>query len=136
MKSKNNLLEQLKNLPYFSKDTVHQLGGQLGLKKTTIDTYISRFLKYKEIFKLRRELYISADFYNKNKADTSYSLYLANIIRKPAYVSSWTALQYYNLVTESIHSITSVTLKVTRDYQTKTGNFTYQSIKKNLFLIN
>lgn len=45
MKSKNNLLllEQLKNLPYFSKDTVHQLGGQLGLKKTTVDIYISRY---------------------------------------------------------------------------------------------
>jgi len=43
MKSKNILLEQLKNLPYFSKDTVHQLGGQLELKKTTVDTYISRY---------------------------------------------------------------------------------------------
>ena len=133
MKSKNNLLEQLKNLPYFSKDTVHQLGGQLGLKKTTIDTYISRFLKYKEIFKLRRELYISADFYNKNKADTSYSLYLANIIRKPAYVSSWTALQYYNLTTESIHGVTSITQKPTRTYDTKIGSFSYRSIQKELF---
>ena len=133
MKSKNNLLEQLKNLPYFSKDTVHQLGGQLGLKKTTVDTYISRFLRYKEIFKLRRELYISVDFYNKNKADTSYSFYLANIIRKPAYVSSWTALQYYNLTTESIYGVTSITQKPTRTYDTKIGSFSYRSIQKELF---
>ena len=135
MKSKNNLLllEQLKNLPYFSKDTVHQLGGQLGLKKTTVDTYISRFLRHKEIFKLRRELYISVDFYNKNKADTSYSFYLANIIRKPAYVSSWTALQYYNLTTESIHGVSSITQKPTRTYDTKIGSFSYRSIQKELF---
>lgn len=134
MKSRKNLLEQLKNLPYFSKDTVHQLGSQLGLKDTTVDTYISRFLKYKEIFKLRRELYISADFYNKNKADISYPFYLANIIRKPSYVSSWTALQYYNLTTESIHGITSVTQKSTRTYDTKIGSFSYRSIQKELFM--
>ena len=133
MKSRKNLLEQLKNLPYFSKDTVHQLGSQLGLKDTTVDTYISRFLKYKEILKLRRELYISADFYNKNKADISYPFYLANIIRKPSYVSSWTALQYYNLTTESIHGITSVTQKPTRTYDTKIGSFSYRSIQKELF---
>ncbi len=133
MKSRKNLLEQLKNLPYFGKDTVRQLGGQLGLKDTTVDVYISRFLKFKEIFKMRRELYISADFYNKSKTDISYQFYLANIIRKPSYVSSWTALQYYNLTTESIHGISSVTQKPTRTYDTKIGSFSYRSIQKELF---
>ena len=133
MKSRKNLIEQLKNLPYFGKDTVRQLGSQLGLKDTTVDVYISRFLRFKEIFKLRRELYISADFYNKNKADISYQFYLANILRKPSYVSSWTALQYYNLTTESIHGINSVTQKPTRTYDTKIGSFSYRSIQKELF---
>lgn len=133
MKSKKNLLEQLKTLPHFSKSTVYQLGKQLGLKDVTVDTYISRFLKYKEIIALKNGLYVSADFFEKNRTDISYSFYLANIIRTPSYVSSWAALQYYNLATEAIHSITSVTPKVTRAYQTKAGNFTYQSIKKSLF---
>lgn len=133
MKSRKNLLEQLKSLPHFSKDTVHQLGNQLGLKDTTVDTYISRFLKYKEIFQLKRGLYVSADFFNKNKGDISYPFYLANIIRKPSYVTSWAALQYFNLTTESIHAITSVTPKVTRTYDTKMGSFAYQSIKKEMF---
>lgn len=133
MKSKKNLLEQLKNLPYFSKSIVCQLGTQLGLKSATVNTYISRFLKFKEIFQLKRGVYVSLDFYNKNKDDISYLFYLANVIRAPSYISSWAALQYYNLVTEVIHSVTSVTLKVTREYQTKTGSFTYQSIKKDLF---
>ncbi len=133
MKSKKNLLEQLNNLPHFSKNTIHQLGGQLGLKNSTVDTYISRFLKHRDILPLRRGLYVSADFFAKNKSDISYSFYLANIIRTPSYVSSWTALQYYNLVTEAIHSITSITPKVTRSYETKAGMFSYQSIKKELF---
>lgn len=133
MKSKKNLLEQLKHLSYFSKNTVYQLGKQLGLKDSTVKTYISRFLRYKEIIQLKNGLYVTTDFFEKNKNDVSYSFYLANIIRTPSYVSSWTALQYYNLTTEAIYSVTSVTPKVTRDYQTKVGNFSYQSIKKELF---
>lgn len=133
MKSKQNLLEQLKALPHFGKNTVYQLGKQLGLKDGTIDTYISRFLKYKELIWLNKGLYVSTAFLEKNKNDISYSFYLANVIRTPSYVSSWAALQYYNLATEAVHSITSVTPKVTRDFETKAGNFTYQSIKKGLF---
>jgi predicted transcriptional regulator of viral defense system len=133
MKSKNNLLEQLKSLPYFSKNTIFQLGEQMGLKSSTVNTYISRFLRHKEIIPLKRGLYVSSDFFDKNKSDISYSFYLANIIRTPSYVSSWAALQYYNLTTEAIHSVTSVTTKVTRNYRTKAGNFIYQSMKKDLF---
>ena len=133
MKSKKNLLEQLNSMPHFSKNTIYQLGSQLWLKNSTVNTYISRFLKSKDILPLRRGLYISADFFAKNKSDISYSFYLANIIRTPSYVSSWAALQYHNLTTEAIRSITSVTSKVTRDYKTKAGIFSYQSIKKELF---
>ena len=133
MKSKSNLLEQLKSLPHFSKSTVYQLGTQLGLKDSTVNVYISRFLKYKEIIQLKRGLYVTSDFFDKNRGDVSYSFYLANVIRTPSYISSWAALQYYNLATEAIHSITSVTLKVTKGYQTKAGSFAYQSITKKLF---
>ena len=133
MKSTKNLLEQLNNLPHFTKSTVYQLGNQLGLSNSTVNTYISRFLKRKDILPLKNGLYISAKFFADNKSDISYSFYLANVLRTPSYVSSWTALQYYNLATEAIRSITSITSKVTRDYETKAGAFSYQSINKNLF---
>src|SRR3989338_6736816 len=107
MKSKRNLLEQLKSLSYFSKDSIYDLGRSLELKDTTIDTYISRFLKHKEMIQFKNGLYVSTDFFNKNRGDISYSFYLANIIRTPSYVSSWAALQFYNLTTEAIYGITS-----------------------------
>lgn len=133
MKSKRNLLDQLNLLPYFHKKDVYQLGKQLLLTVTTVDTYIGRYLKYKEIIKLKNGLYVSAVYFEKYKGDISYSFYLANILRTPSYVSSWAALQYYDLVTEAIHSVTSVSLKVTREYQTRVGSFSYQSIDKKLF---
>ena len=133
MKSKYNLLEQLKVLPYFNKNTVSQLGLQLGIKNSTVSTYISRFIKYKEIYQVKKGMYVSAAFADARRSTDSYSLYLANILRSPSYVSSWTALQYYNLTTEVIHSTTSVSLKVTRNYVTKIGTFQYQSIDKRAF---
>ncbi len=135
-KAKKNLLEELKILPYFDKKRILALAKNTqtyDLRDSTIDTYISRFLKNKDIISLKRGLYVSSVFYNKNKHDISYLFYLANILYKPSYVSSWTALQYYNLTTEIIHTITSVATKVTRNYKTKIGSFSYQSINNNLF---
>jgi len=133
MKYKEVIFEQLKVQPYFNKVVIHQLGKQYGLKSATVDTYISQSLRRKEIIPLKNGLYVSVDFYNKNKNDIAYSFYLANIIRKPSYISSWTALQYYDLTTEAIHTIIAITPKVTRSYKTKAGSFSYQSIKKELF---
>lgn len=133
MKSNNNLLEQLKSSPFFNKNSVFQLGDKLGLKKTSIDTYISRYLKRKEIIQLKNGLYVTTDFYDKKKSDISYLFYLANIIRTPSYVSSWAALQYYGVVTEVVKIVTSVTPKVSRTYHTKAGTFSYHSIQKALF---
>ena len=107
MKYREILLEQLKKQPYFTKKDVHQLSEQYGLKKTTVDTYISRSLKRKDIIPLKNGLYVSTVFFDENKGNISFSFYLANILRTPSYISSWTALQYYNLATEVIHSTIS-----------------------------
>jgi len=133
MKRTSNLIEQLNALPFFTKMVIQQLGNQLELKNTSIDTYISRFIKYKKIIRLKNGLYVTSDYFNKNKTDISYTFYLANIIRTPSYVSSWTALQYYNMATESIYTITSISPKVTRLYKTKAGTFSFQSINEDLF---
>lgn len=133
MKSSKNLIEQLESLPHFSKKTIRQLGKHLELKNASVDTYISRFIRRKEIILLKNGLYAATDFFNKYRGDISYSFYLANILRTPSYVSSWAALQYYNLTTESISIVTSVTPKVTRAYKTKAGYFVFQSIKKELY---
>lgn len=127
------LLDLLKPLSFFSKDIIIQLGRDLGLEETSVDVYISRFLKYKKIMRLKKGLYVSVDFFNTNKDSISYKFYLANIIRKPSYISSWTALQYYGLVTEIIYQTISISTKLTRNYLNKAGNFAYKKIKKDLF---
>lgn len=133
MKSKKNLLKQISDLPYFDKHIVRQLGSQAKLSDSTVSTYISRFLKSREIYRLKNGLYVSAEFLEQNRDDVSYSFYIANVICKPSYVSSWTALQYYGLTTEVIRSVTSVTQKGTVAYETRVGSFSYQSMRTDLF---
>ncbi|MDB4984418.1 MAG: uncharacterized protein JWM20_597 [Patescibacteria group bacterium] len=133
MKYREVIIEQLKKQPYFTKQAVFQLGKGYLIKDSTLNSYISRSIAHKDIIQLKRGVYVTMDFYTKNKTDSSYLFYIANILRGPSYVSSWTALQYYNLATEIINTITSVTEKVTRDYENKIGTFSYHSINKNLF---
>lgn len=134
--ARDNLLEELKLLPFFDKERIFQLGTdekKYNLKKSTIDTYISRYLKCREIIPIKKGLYIHTNFYNTHKDNTSYLFYLANILRKPSYVSSWAALQHYSLTTEIIHIVTCITPKKTQNYNTKIGTFSYQSIQDDLF---
>lgn len=133
MKYREILVDQLKILPYFDKGAIYQLSEQYRLKKGTVDAYINRSLARNDLVSLKKGYYTTADFYEKNKGDVAYTFYLANVLRQPSYVSSWAALQYYDLATEAVHTITSVTPKITRAYQNKVGNFVYHSIKKELF---
>lgn len=133
MKYREILINQLKSLPFFSKETVMSLGKQFALKAATLDAYISRSLKLHDIFSLKNGLYVTADFYNQNAGDISYTFYLANVLRRSSYVSSWSALQYYDLATEAIGTVTSVTTKITRTYNNRAGSFAYQKINKDLF---
>ena len=133
MKYRVIFINQLKNLPYFSTEMVRSLGKQYTLKARTVDSYISRSLASKEIIALKNGTYVTADFYNRNAGEISYTFYLANVLRAPSYVSSWSALQYYNLATEGIGTVTSVTTKVTRTYNNQAGSFAYNHIKKECF---
>lgn len=133
MKYREILINQLKPLPYADRATIRHLSKQYDLKEGTVDAYIKRSLARKDLIQLKKGMYVTADFYEKNIGDISYKFYIANVLKTPSYVSSWAALQYYDLATEAIYDITSVTPKTTRVFETKVGNFTYHSIKKDLF---
>jgi predicted transcriptional regulator of viral defense system len=62
------------------------------------------------------------------------SLFLiANKIYNPSYVSLESAFSYYNLIPESVFTITSVSSNKTTTFHTLIGQFSYRSIKSNIF---
>jgi predicted transcriptional regulator of viral defense system len=58
---------------------------------------------------------------------------IANKLREPSYISIEYALQHYSLIPESVFLRTSISTKKTLTIKNKIGNFSYRSIKKNLF---
>ncbi len=133
MKYREILLNQLKPLPYADRAIIRHLSKQYGLKEGTVDAYIKHSLARKDLIQLKKSMYVTTDFYEKNISDISYKFYIANVLKTPSYVSSWAALQYYDLTTEVIANVISVTPKITRMYTNRVGNFSYHSIKKDLF---
>ena len=69
-----------------------------------------------------------------NKKYNEEELYfIANKIYFPSYVSLETVLSYYDLIPETVYSITSVATKKTKKYLTNIANFSYRSIRPRLF---
>jgi predicted transcriptional regulator of viral defense system len=61
------------------------------------------------------------------------SLYrIANKIYKPSYVSLESAFSYYNLIPESVFTITSVSSNKTSTFHTLIGQFSYRSLKSTI----
>ncbi|MDR0437744.1 MAG: hypothetical protein LBH22_05520 [Bacteroidales bacterium] len=67
----------------------------------------------------------------KNKLD--YARYFANRIYKPSYISLHTALSFYDMIPEGVVQITNVTTLKTATFTNKIGQYSYKSIKEELF---
>lgn len=57
----------------------------------------------------------------------------SNKIYAPSYISLETALSYYGWIPEAVFTMTSVTTRKTKTFDTPVGQFRYSSIKPSLF---
>ena len=60
---------------------------------------------------------------------------IANHLYGPSYVSLQTALSFYGLLPERVHTVSSMTIKRSRNFSTPLGAFEYTSISKAYFEI-
>lgn len=81
------------------------------------------------LVRLRRNRYT---FSNTSISSSNFYRF-ANKIYSPSYISLETGLSYYNLIPETVYSITSVTTRKTQNFDNKFGKFTYQTVRKELF---
>ncbi len=81
------------------------------------------------IKKIRKWLYIFSD-----KEINYVKLFsIANNINFPSYVWLYSALSYYSIIPEWVFTITSISTKRINPQNTEIWNFTYRTIKKELF---
>lgn len=91
-----------------------------------------RFFEWQKkgyIKKVINNFYVFAD---KKLSDPELN-FIANKLYEPSYLSLEYALNYYSLIPEVVFWRTSVTTKKTTKWQTDLGNFSYQTIKNDLF---
>lgn len=94
--------------------------------KISAKKLIERYVKKRVFVRFRRALY--------GLRMNLPSFYLiANNIYKPSYISFETALSYYNMIPEVVHTYTSATTKTTRNFEVEKQVFSYHKIKKTAF---
>ena len=91
---------------------------------------ISRWQKAGNLIQLKRGVYLLSEPFRKV---TVYEPYVASVLKKPSYISVEKALEYHNLIPESVSVYSSVTTKRSGKFSSRVGTFDYRHIKETLF---
>lgn len=93
---------------------------------------ISDWIKAGDLIRVKKGLYVFGPRVNQGL----YSLeVLANLIYGPSAISLQYALYYYGLIPESVHTVTSITNKRNKAFDTPVGVFTYHYLSPEKFSV-
>jgi predicted transcriptional regulator of viral defense system len=90
---------------------------------------LGRWVKKGYLIKLRNGYYSFPEYLGKQ----GYSLFLANRIYKPSYISTHSALVFYGMIPESVVQITSVTSLKTAAFDNSFGQFSYRAVNPSCY---
>lgn len=121
--------EKYNNLLILNKETLRTLE----INENTLNNNIKSWIKTGKLILLKKGSYIFKEDYQKEKNKDFLLEYISNTLVKPSYLSCEYVLTKYQLLTEAVYGITSVTVKNTREYNNKLASFRYYSIKSSLF---
>ena len=92
---------------------------------------IRGLIRGKDIIRVKKGLYVLGKDYNK-----PYNKYvLANLIYGPSYITSQTALAFWNMIPERVELMISMTTKRKKQFETPVGKFSYLYCPKTAFRI-
>ena len=89
---------------------------------------LGRWVRKGYLIRLRQGYYAFPEY----KESKEFTLYFANKIYKPSYISLYTALSFYGIIPEAVPQITSVTTLKTTRFSNDFGEFSYKNIKPDL----
>ncbi|MEI6456942.1 MAG: hypothetical protein WCO93_11690 [bacterium] len=87
-----------------------------------------RWVSKKFLVKLRNGHYCFSEYLG----EPNFSLFIANRIYRPSYISLHSALSFYGLIPESVVQVTSVTTLKTSTFINEFGTFSYKTINPRL----
>ncbi len=93
---------------------------------------ITRLLATGAIVRIKKGLYCFGELFRKEHISREY---LANLIYGPSYISAEYALSHYGLIPERVETITSVTTRRSRNFDTPVGVFSYTMLKPSRYAV-
>lgn len=90
---------------------------------------LTRWVTKGYLVRLRQGYFAFPEY--KNKPD--YYFYFANRIYRPSYISLHSALAFYGMTPEEVVQITSITSLKTGSFKNDFGEYSYRSIRDDLF---
>ena len=93
---------------------------------------VTRMLSNGRIVRVKKGLYCFGQAFRRGPISMEY---LANLIYGPSYVSLDYALSYYGMIPERVYSITSVTTRRSRSFDTPSGIFSYRTLPNSKYSI-
>ncbi len=90
----------------------------------------TKLLESGAIVRIKKGLYTFGRDFRKEPVSREY---LANLIYGPSYVSLDYALSYHGLIPERVDSVTSLTVKRSKEFQTPFGVFSYRMVTNNRY---
>ena len=102
-------------------------------RENTLNANIKYWLKNKELVLLKKGTYILKDKYEKETKKNLYLEYIANQLLQPSYISLEYILAKYQILSEPVNAITSITTKTSRETTNNLCSFRYYSICPALF---
>ena len=87
-----------------------------------------RWVKKGLLIRLRQGNYTFPEY----KGQPDYTLYFANRIYRPSYISLHTALAFYGLIPEAVVQVTSVTSLKTASFENEFAAYDYRTVQQEL----
>jgi len=93
---------------------------------------ITRLLASGAIVRVKKGLYCFGEAFRREPLSRKY---LANLICGPSYVSLEYALSHHGLIPERVETVTSVTTRRSRDFDTPFGTFSYRMLTGHRYAV-
>lgn len=125
----NDLAKKSQKFLVFNKSVLRALEK----KPETLNANIKYWLKQKKIIGLKNGMYVLTDKYRQTDDKGAYLEYIANQMIMPSYLSAEYVLAKYQILSEPVNALTSITAKTGREIINDLGSFRYYSLSPRLF---
>lgn len=116
--------------PFFTRQNLKIL---LGDNRRTLDYRIRLLINSGLLESIKPGFYLNKNLYQKTYVPEELARYIGGEIVRDSYISLEYALAFYGILAESVYTITYVTTKKTRTFQSNLMSFRYRNIKPDLF---